>query len=159
MRTTTYEFTTQPLIGTPVDLITPPHGKYNHHGNLALTDGIRGQRPWKGSQWLGFEEDTVQFAIDLGKNTKFGTLELGTLHDPGSWIYHPKTIRIETSPDGKTYRLWKEQAITDENIVVEAKGKARFVRVTLINDAVIPEGNPGAGFTPWTFIDELIIRN
>lgn len=158
MRETTYRFTTHPLIGMGVMLQPLPHDKYDNHGSLALTDGIRGKRPWKGSQWLGFEEDTVRFVIDLEKTTTFTTFELGTLHDPGSWIYHPKKIIVETSMDGMNFKLWKEQTVTEENIVIEQKGKAEVVRVTLVNDAVIPEGNPGAGFTPWTFVDELIIR-
>lgn len=158
LRTTDYAFTTHRLIGVPVQFTTEPNAKFNHNGNLALTDGVRGKRPWKGDQWLGFSEDTVQFTIDLGKETAFHTIELGCLNDPGSWIYQPKTIVIETSSDGRHYKKGKPQAIISEQIRVTQKGTARFIRVTVINVAEIPAGLPGAGNVPWTFIDEFILQ-
>ena len=157
LRSTEYTFTTHALIGKPVQLITPPHPKYNHHDSLALTDGVVGKRPWKGNQWLGYLNDTVQFSIDLGFKRTFSEVRLGCLHDPGSWIYQPKKIRIETSKNGKTFKLLKETAIISEAIAIPVKGKTRFVRITLINDPLIPAGNPGAGTVPWTFIDEFMI--
>ncbi|MBI3239381.1 MAG: beta-N-acetylhexosaminidase, partial [Flavobacteriia bacterium] len=66
-----FEFVTHPLIGKPVHFITPPSKSYNHHDSLGLTDGVQGTTPWKGSQWLGFSNDTVQFSIDLGELTTF----------------------------------------------------------------------------------------
>jgi hexosaminidase len=158
MRASGYEFTRHPLLGIPVRLITPPDPKFNNHDSLALTDGVKGKRPWKGDQWLGFSTDTVQFAIDLGSKRTFRELKIGCLHDPGSWIYQPKTILVEISDDGKQYQQWKSKEITAEAVRVTGKGKARFVRITIVNDAAIPAGQPGAGNVPWTFIDELIIQ-
>jgi len=157
-RIMTYTFTTHRIIGKPVHFITPPSKSYNHHDSLGLTDGIRGTLPWKGNQWLGFANDTVQFAINLGGVTEFEKLELGCLEDHGSWIYLPKTILIETSTDGKKFKRVKEQAVTSTTIQVDKKIKATYLRITLINSSAIPAGNPGAGNTPWTFIDELIIH-
>lgn len=158
LRTSEYTFVTHPLIGKPVIFTTPPDAKFDHHNNLGLTDGIQGKRPWKGDQWLGFTNDTVQFAIDLGKKTSFSSIELGCLHDPGSWIYQPKTILIEWSANGKKYQSSGPVSITGEQIRILQKTKARYVRITVINDSAIPEGLPGAGNVPWTFLDELIIN-
>ncbi len=157
-RTMNYTFTTHRIIGKPVHFITLPSKSYNYHDSLGLTDGVRGTLPWKGNQWLGFANDTVQFSIYLGELTEFDTLELGCLLDDGSWIYLPKTILIETSMNGKKFKRAKEQAVTSSSICVNKKIKANYLRITLINNATIPAGKPGAGNTPWTFIDELIIR-
>ena len=35
--------------------------------------------------------------------------------------------------------------------------KARFLKFVFIQDKTIPLGKPGEGFSPWTFIDEIII--
>ena len=157
-RTISYTFTTHRIIGKSVHFMTPPSKSYNHHDSLGLTDGVRGTLPWKGNQWLGFANDTVQFSINLGELTEFDTLELGCLQDDGSWIYLPKTILIETSTNGKKFKRATEQAVTSSRICVNKKIKANYLRITLINNATIPSGKPGAGNTPWTFIDELIIR-
>lgn len=158
LRTDNYWVTTHMALGKEVNFKTPPSEKYNVHGNLGLTDGVEGQKPWKGNQWLGFEEDTVQFDLDLGKKTKFGSVSLGVLNDPGSWIYAPQNLKIEYSTNGKK---WKsvEDIHLEQLTFFEAKEelKARFLRFTVINLEKIPEGLPGAGFTPWTFLDELII--
>lgn len=159
LRTTHYRFVSHSLLGIPVVFETPPDPKFDHHGNLGLTDGIRGQRPWKGDQWLGFSGDTVAFSIDLGENRSFRSITVGTLHDPGSWIYHPREVIVESSTDGKKFKRWKPVAVTSETIRVEhAASKVRYLRITITNDPEIPPGNPGAGNVPWTFIDELIIQ-
>jgi hexosaminidase len=158
LRTTNYRFVSHSLLGVPVKFATPPDAKFDHHGELGLTDGVTGKRPWKGDQWLGFWNDTVSFSIDLGEERVIRSVGLGTLHDPGSWICHPRQIVVESSADGKMYERWKPVAITSEKILVENETEARYLRITVVNDPIIPAGNPGAGNVPWTFLDELIIR-
>ena len=152
-----FEFVTHPLIGKPVHFITPPSKSYNHHDSLGLTDGVQGTTPWKGSQWLGFSNDTVQFSIDLGELTTFNHFQAGFLEDQGSWIYYPKTLIIETSTDGKKFKQYKAFDINKKVVNWEKKCKAKVVRVTVINVSKIPDGKPGSGHTPWTFIDEIMI--
>ncbi|MDH4472441.1 MAG: family 20 glycosylhydrolase [Fluviicola sp.] len=152
-----FEFVTHPLIGKPVHFITPPSKSYNHHDSLGLTDGVQGTTPWKGSQWLGFSYDTIQFSIDLGEITVFNHFQAGFLEDQGSWIYYPKTLIIETSTDGKKFKQHKAYDINKKVVNWEKKCKAKVVRFTVINVSKIPQGKPGAGNTPWTFIDEIMI--
>jgi len=159
LRENHYTITTHMALGKPISFITPPSEKYNNHGNLGLTDGISGAKPWKGDQWLGFETDTVSFVIDLGKKTRFNKIQLGTLHDPGSWIYAPLTCLFETSKNGKDWKpiCYRGNEAGNVGFINEGKVKTRYIRFTLENVETIPDGQPGAGFTPWTFIDELII--
>ncbi|AEA43321.1 glycoside hydrolase family 20 protein [Fluviicola taffensis] len=159
LRVNKYEITTHLALGKPITFDTPPNEKYNANGDLGLTDGIVGKKPWKGNQWLGFTEDTVRFRLDLGKKIKFGHVKLGYLNDPGSWIYAPEKCVIEVSKNG---RKWKKTTVPDndtlsENFYLHEKLKARHLRITVINKEKIPEGMTGAGFTPWTFLNELII--
>ncbi len=147
-------------LGIELQFVTPPSGKYNVHGDLGLTDGVVGSKPWKGNQWLGFENDTVQFMLDFnngfGKTRKVSTISLGTLDDPGSWIYRPKKVEIEYSSNGKKWTK-TEAVLEGDHFVFSKKMKVRYLKFTVINDEKIPAGFPGAGFTPWTFLDELII--
>lgn len=152
-----FEFVTHSLIGKPVHFITPPSKSYNHHDSLGLTDGVQGTTPWKGSQWLGFSNDTVQFSIDLGELTTFHHFQAGFLEDQGSWIYYPKELIVETSTDGIKFKRHKPYHAHGKVVIWQKKCKAKVVRVTVINESKIPQGKPGAGNTPWTFIDEIMI--
>ena len=157
LRTNDYWITTHLALGKPLVFDTPPNEKYNVNGNLGLTDGVIGQKPWKGNQWLGFNTDTIRFHLDFGKKTSFGIINLSYLDDPGSWIYAPVACIMETSKNGKK---WKKTAVPTNRYScfnLKQQLKTRYLRVTVINKETIPEGMTGAGFTPWTFLDELII--
>lgn len=157
LRTCRVEYTSHLALGKKVVFKTPPHEKYNHNGEMGLTDGVVGKKPWKGSEWLGFYTDTVEFQLDLGKKTSFNRIAIGTLHDPGSWIYQPIQYQIEYSSNQKKYQLLEQKNIESEEILVERKVKTRYLRIRIVNVNKIPTGMTGAGFTPWTFINEVII--
>ncbi|TSJ46584.1 glycoside hydrolase family 20 protein [Fluviicola chungangensis] len=157
LRVCDYTFTSHLALGKTVRFDTQPHEKYNHNGNLGLTDGVVGKKPWKGNEWLGFNEDTVRFTLDLEELTSFRTIRIETLNDPGSWIYRPEKYVIQVSSDGKKFKTVAKSKLTGDVIRVTKKMKARYVKVTIYNNEFIPQGQTGAGFTPWTFINELIL--
>ena len=157
MRVCDYTFTSHLALGKRVEFNTKPHEKYNHNGSLGLTDGVVGRKPWKGNEWLGFNNDTIQFILDLETITAFSKIEIGTLNDPGSWIYRPERFQIQVSSDGKKYKTVAKSKMNGDLIRVAKKMKARYIKVTIYNKELIPPGQTGAGFTPWTFINELIL--
>lgn len=156
-RTTNYKYTTHLALGRAVQFETPPNAKYNVDDSLGLTNGVVGTLPWKGDQWLGFTEDTIRFTIDLKSITSFSQISLGTLHDPGSWIYRPIAFEVRYSSDGKKFKNLAFLRVNSDKMVVHKKKKARYLQFTVINVSQVAEGLPGAGYTPWTFLDELII--
>lgn len=143
-------------LGCNVNFETPPSPKYNVHGDLGLVDGVTGSKPWKGHQWLGFEVSTIKFSVSLGRRQSFNKIDLGTLHDPGSWIYRPKQVLIAYSKNGKKWKQ-AEAVLENDHFILNKRIKARELKFTVINDEKIAPGLIGAGFTPWTFLDELII--
>jgi hexosaminidase len=134
-----------------------PDEKYNYRGELALTDGVVGGTPWRGDQWIGFLNDTVVFTLDLEAVTEFKQLEMGMLNEPNSWIYRPQSVQVEISNDGKNFNQYSNTQLTTDKLIVTKTKSARYLRFTLINLPLIPEGDPGAGYIPWTFVDELIL--
>ena len=157
LRTCSYRFTAHLALGKPVTFETKPHEKYNHNGDLGLTDGVVGKKPWKGNEWLGFNEDTIRFTLDMETVTKFNMIQIETLNDPGSWIYRPESFQIQISSNGKKYKNIAISKLSGDLIEVKKKMKARFVKVVIFNKELIPQGQTGAGFTPWTFINEIIL--
>lgn len=157
LRVCDYTFTSHLALGKTVQFDTKPHEKYNNNGSLGLTDGVIGGIPWKGNQWLGFNEDTIRFTLDLETITTFNHLQIGILNDPGSWIYRPENFQIQISSNGKKFKKVAKSKMNGDLIQVNKKMKARFIKVTIYNKELIPAGQTGAGFTPWTFINELIL--
>ena len=149
-----FEINSNSTIGLPVNLITKPNPKFNNRENLALVDGVRGSRPWKGDEWLGFDVDTIQFELDLLKSSKIKKMNIGFLMAKSSWIYLPQNVEISVSKDKVNWTTLAKADAT-EYFTQKVSKKARYIKVIIIAEHKIPEGQPGEGFHPWTFIDEV----
>jgi hexosaminidase len=157
----TYEFEYTPFdlkihsaVGLPIKLLTQPNSKYSNLGALSLVDGVRGHRPWKGNEWLGFDIDTISWIVDLKKNAQIESFDLGFLDAKGSWIYLPESIQLFVSGDQKKWNALPKE-IPVENFHQEVKKTGRFVKIVIIAKNQILSGLPGEGFHPWTFVDEV----
>ncbi len=149
-------------LGIPIDLVTQPHPKFNNNGSLNLVDGIQGDLPWKGSEWLGFREPIIEMIADLEKIRIVHAVQLGFLKDNGSWIYLPKNIEIYVSNDQKKWENVFMEAIepnanSDHQYSFFFASETRYLKIVIHAIDKIPEGWDGAGTVPWTFIDELEI--
>jgi hexosaminidase len=162
-----YNFTVHPALELPVNLTTQPSAKYSGSGPSTLVDGIIGCKPWKGNEWLGFQEQEIEMIFDLKKYSKIDSLEIGFLEDEGSWIHYPNLVRFSVSKKGKKWKYLKDSnmALNSKNIKkgrnlpfsANIGSKGRFVKVIITTFDVIPQGMPGEGNIPWTFMDEIMI--
>lgn len=143
-------------IGLPVELITQPNKKFNVRGDLALVDGIKGKRPWKGDEWLGFTNDTIVFIVDLTGNKKIKRFKLGFLEAKGSWIYLPESIQLSISNDKQNWTDLKKEKVSEE-FIQKVNKKGQYIRVTVFAKDKIAAGSDGEGNDPWTFMDEVEI--
>jgi hexosaminidase len=151
-----YSFVSHSSLCLPVTMNTLPDERYSGQGWFTLSDGISGTIPWKGSDWLGFDEEKIEISIDLEKKTTLTGFNLGFLEDPGSWIYYPEKITLLVSKNSKK---WKSIEVlrTGRQSSVTMNMKARYFKI-LAETQEIKEGNPGSGHVPWTFMDELILN-
>lgn len=159
----TYEFMHSPFdlkihaaVGLPIELLTQPNSKYAKNGNLTLVDGIVGKHPWKGDEWLGFDNDTIEFIVDLKRVQLVKAFHLGFLEANGSWIYLPKNVELSLSSDLKTWKKMKEEPVAAD-FKQRINLKTRYIKVRVLAMPEIPAGLSGAGYVPWTFMDELEI--
>ncbi|MEY4805432.1 MAG: hypothetical protein RL331_1958 [Bacteroidota bacterium] len=144
-------------LGAQIVFQTPPSPKYDN-GSLTIVDGQLGARPWKGNEWLGFESDSVSFDLIFEKPIKVKEIRIHTLHDPNSWIWAAQTYKISLNKYGCGNGI-ADGYSTDEFIQIETKDKhVKQIHVTLYGISKIPSGQPGAGNTPWLFLDEIEIR-
>ena len=144
-------------LGAQIVFQTPPSPKYDN-GSLTIVDGQLAARPWKGHEWLGFESDSVSFDLVFEKPIKVKEIRIHTLHDPNSWIWAAQTYMITLNKYGCGNGI-ADGYSTDEFIQIEVKDKhVKQIHVTLYGISKIPSGQPGAGNTPWLFLDEIEIR-
>lgn len=151
-------------MGKNVTLRKQPAAAYNTGGAFTLVDGITGRSPWTGSEWLGWWGDTLDVTIDLGKVDTIHSVDAMCLQDKGSWIYHPETVSIFLSDDGKNFRKANPNELSapspgyNNHFLFETSGytMARYVKVIATPVAKIPSGE-GAGYPAWIFVSEIIV--
>ena len=115
-----------------------------------------GNTPGKAAIGWDLTQIRYSFPSILGKITAFSHLHISFLEDQGSWIYYPKELIVETSTDGMNSNATNRIMHIREWLLAK-EVQSKVIRVTVINDSKIPQGKPGAGNTPWTFIDEIMI--
>lgn len=145
-------------IGLGADIIfqTAPNPQY-HSSDIVLLDGQRGARPWRGNEWIGFDTSNIVFEIKLGKKRKIKHIDLSFLESKGSWIYLPNKIEIEAfSRNSST--LYSLSNINNENLQFRIGKRTNKLKFQIVTPQFIPDGEPGAGHKPWTFIDEIVIH-
>lgn len=147
-----------------VSLQNQPSGNYAKGGGFTLVDGIKGNKAKFGQHWLGFSGTDLNATIDLGSKQKINHLSIGLLSSPSSWIYFPKKVTFQVSEDMlqfETIGTFSFEEIQQANGQVEIKcnhKNIQFVKVTVENFGIIPDGQPGAGNKAWLFADEITVE-
>jgi hexosaminidase len=164
---TQFNILEHPSIGIGVEYITPPSKSYNSGGDLTLVDGIVGALPWRGNEWIGFREKEIELIVDLGTKKKMEAIDLNFLTDHGSWIHQPEKVQFEISTNKKKWKELKTSAIqlytkkmsSGRNLPIgtDIGKRGRYLKIKIQPFEQIPEGMPGSGSLPWTFMDELIV--
>jgi hexosaminidase len=150
--------------GKKVALSNPPSSSYNQGGSLTLVDGIVGQRPWYGKEWLGWSGKDCNVTIDLDSVQALSAVFVSTLKDEASWIYLPSAITVLVSDDNIKYTQVmrfeaKEIEQFNGTVPIYMSGFfGRYVQIKIQNKGIIAEGKPGAGEPAWLFVDELIVQ-
>ena len=154
-------------IACPVSLTNPNSPYYPSTGEFALVDGIKGSTNHGDKKWLGFNGKDMIATVDLGEIQSFSEVSVGFLQNSGAWIFYPTQMSVEVSEDGNHFKKIgtvnnKIGPMVPENIIqdlaVQKKSKARFVRVTAKIIEECPKGHAGEGKPGWLFADEIVVE-
>ncbi|HNR85483.1 MAG: family 20 glycosylhydrolase [Crocinitomicaceae bacterium] len=145
-------------LGLPIEFITQPHPSYAKNAKAMLVDGFKGIHQFSNNDWLGFNEGIVKFIVNLDKKINYKKVTVGMLTDVSSWIHLPKEMKVFASKNGKKWKEIANTKINSEATTVELGGKIKQLKFEIIPMDVIPEGFGGAGYQPFTFLDELIFE-
>jgi len=150
----------------PVTANPLPSPKYGG-GDLAyLTNGVRGANDFK-VHWLGWEAQDFSLDTDLGTAQRPVSIEMSTLYDPKSWIFHPASVTCLVSEDQKTYKTLgtidvkgdqQKDEVTKTFSFKPNDISVRYVRFEVKGTKANPKWHPSAGGASWVFVDEVVVR-
>jgi len=145
-----------------------PHPQYTAGGPEALIDGQRGGGDFRLGAWQGFYGVDLDATLDLGEARPIRRVRVGFLQDENSWIFMPKSLRVEGSLDGQTWALLGERPNDVDpkapgsvlrEWAVEAGGAAfRHVRVIAIAPGLCPPWHKGHDNLSFLFADEIVVE-
>lgn len=151
-----------------IQLKTQFANQYAASGAQALVDGQVGSEEYRGTEWQGFQGKNVEGVIQLNESKEISTLIVSFLQDPRSWIFPPKSLAVEVSLDGVTFKnLGKLQGFEVKPTDGLKIGKlqfdfpptlAKYIRFTVENAGPCPEWHLGAGGETWLFLDEIDVK-
>jgi alpha-glucosidase (family GH31 glycosyl hydrolase) len=147
----------------------PCSQKYPGSGALALADGTFGSQYDYKRDWVGWEGADAIVTCKLKREMRVREISVRFLRDQNVWIFHPLSVSIEVSSDGRNYQsvLQKnlpysaDQFDTTDILTVSAKmdvpRSCKYLRVKAENIGVCPYWHRGDGGKAWVFMDEIII--
>ncbi len=154
-------------LGKPVQRLTVCDPRRTAGGDIALTDGLRGNPDIEESTWQAYPGQDVEAIVDLGQTRPIKKVAAGFLQDSSHDVFMPTSVEISVSDDGKTFRqivrVVNTMAKDDPDPTVRDFGSnaldavGRYVRVTAHNIGTCPAPHPNLGDKAWLYIDEIII--
>ena len=151
--------------------VNPPVERYGKDADIALMDGKKGVSGDYYNDWLGFEGIDMDATIELAVPTDISMVRVGLCHEPNSWVMWPKGVLVCFSKDGKEFTDWQLAELPAFDGFdkmhgfgrIEARAhvnvkQAKFVRVKVLSQGVLPEWHPYAGEKAWIMVDEVTIE-
>ncbi len=159
-------FDYHPIKGTT--FVHPPVERYGKNADIALMDGKKGVAGDYYNDWLGFQGDDMEATIELTAPTDISVVKIGVCHEPNDWVVWPKSVWVSFSKDGKEFTDWQmaELPVFDRPDKMQGFGRieararvnarqAKYVRVKVENQGVLPDWHPYAGQKAWIMVDEV----
>ena len=151
--------------------VNPPVERYGKDADIALMDGKKGAPGDFYNDWLGFQGVDMDATIELAVPTDISVVKVGLCHEPQSWVMWPKAVWVSFSKDGKEFGDWQmaELPVFDRSDKMKGFGRieararvdekqAKFLRVKVENQGVLPEWHPYAGEKAWIMVDEVVVE-
>lgn len=147
-------------LGKTISVNVQPGKTYSGSGIEGLINGLSGSDTRvNDKEWLGFDGADLEIIIDLGEEMQISSIETRFHEAPWMWIYAPKKIYYGIHNDQLNSEVQIPESVdTHSKVKINLNETTRYIHLKIPNSNSIPEGKPGAGYKPWTFIDEIIIN-
>ena len=155
-------------MGRPVTLLTEPQGRYTFGAPDSFVDGLRGSREFGSGSWSGWYETPMGAVIDMGGETSYSSVALGTLVDKGNDIFPPVNVIVSTSGNGTDFTEAGRIDIPvpsskDADGIVDytvsfPETSARYIRIEAETLKAKPSWHARSGSPGFLFVDEIIVK-
>ena len=155
-----------------VTYLTHPAPQYTENGPEGMVDNIYGNTNYRIGGWQGWQEDMVA-VVELDKVKKVSMVGVNCLENMRSWIFYPKSLKVEYSLDGEKWLPYgdklevksdpddnpqsRQGESTTQLFAALKNVSAKYFRITLENYGKLPDWHISAGEQAWIFADEIVI--
>lgn len=151
-----------------IKLQTVYANQYAGAGDQTLVDGQQGTDEYRGTEWQGFQGESVNGVIELNDTKELTKVTVSYLQDTRSWIFPPKAVVVELSLDGVSYK--KIGRVTTKELNAETPNQtgalsvefaptlAKYIRFSVENYGPCPAWHLSPGGKTWLFLDEIEVK-
>lgn len=142
--------------------------QYPGSGPQTLVDGQFGTDEYRGTEWQGYNNTDVKGVLELNEQRTINRVKCTYLIDTRTWIFPPKSITVECSTDGITYKKVGKQVIAPlkqdldkvvrEVVIETVPTEAKYIRFVIENYGEIPAWHLSPGSPSWMFLDEIVVE-
>jgi alpha-N-acetylglucosaminidase len=153
--------------GKPVALNPMPSPKYLANASMSVNDMKYGNSDMNAGNWLGFEGANLDAVMNLEGSFKVKKVTVSYLENGNNCIFGPSAVIILTSADGITFTkaysydlpsTWNPVSTIKKFTAAFPEKEANFIKITVFNKGICPEGSACTGKKAWLFVDELVVE-
>lgn len=168
-RTLTENFHFSKSTACPVTLLQPSHSQYTYAGASMLTDGRLGEtNNYNTGRWIAFSGTDLEAVIDLGCEMPVSSVSFNVTILKSNWVMDARGVEIALSTDGQNFTEVFRRDIppmkeTDPDEIYPHRytfpaATARYVKVKVLSEHVLPEWHGAHGKEGFLFVDELMVE-
>ena len=160
-------FNVHKALGAELKYSVRPHRKYRYGLPTCLTDGLRGTEVFRTASWAAWRGTKVDLTVDMKKEETVSRVEVGVLRNQGDNIFFPDSLIVSVSVDGENFVEVASQDYDAETAAPNFLGElaltfpetsARYVRLTVVPLAKMPQWRDQGENSAYVFVDEIIVK-
>lgn len=152
----------------PITMLQPINAQYAYDGAGTLVDGIKGDHNYKTGRWIAFYRNDMEAVIDMKEPTEFSSVSISCCVEKGDWVFDARYFGVLVSDDGQQFT----EVASEEYPVMAADSPnqnydhtlkfnpvtARYIKVVVKPENVLPEWHGGKGNPAFVFLDEISVN-
>ncbi len=150
-------------------LTQAPNPKYKGKGASTLTDHSLGETNISNGEWLGYQDDNLEFVIGFDQAQVLNSVEINCLTALAPHVFPPKSIAVSGSHNGIDFEHISEMEfpMAKEGTPLQAElfacslpanSEFAYYRIRVSNVKEMPQWHQASGKPAWVFVDEIFLN-
>ena len=161
------KFNSHKALGAKLTYSCPPHRRYRYGLPGCLTDGLRATENFTTPSWAAWRGAAVELVVELKTEESVSSVAVGVLRNQMDNIFLPERLTVSVSTDGQGFMEVASQEYDADEKAPDFLGEltltfpeasARYVKLTVVPLARIPQWRAPEGNPAYAFIDEIIVN-